>query len=151
MARQSDLSDHSLSVLISILDRVIDDAVEAGLDAAGYPDVRRAHDPVFEMVDQGGTRITDMAARARMTKQGMGQLVSHLEERGYVARRPDPDDGRAKLVALTEKGEEAVTAATAALTNLEARWATHLGERRARELRAALVDLCLAFGREHIR
>ena len=151
MAEPPDLSDHSVSTLIGIADRVIADAVDAALAAAGFGDLRRSHGPVFEMLDPAGSRITDLARRARMTRQGMGQLVADLEALGYVERRPDPTDARAKRVALTAKGRDAVAAAAAALAALEAGWAEHLGEERARAFRAALADVCRAFGREHIR
>ena len=151
MGEPPDLSDHSLSTLIGIADRITADAVDVGLAAGGFADLRRSHGVVFEMLDPEGSRITDMARRARITKQGMGQLVAELEEMGYVERRPDPADRRAKRVVLTAKGQAAVEAGLAALSDLEARWAGHVGERRARELRATLADICAAFGREHIR
>jgi DNA-binding MarR family transcriptional regulator len=151
MDEQRDLSDHSLSVLISILNRTIDDRVTTGLDAAGFPDIRRSHGLVFEMLDWSGSRITDLAKRARITKQAMGELVTDLELMGYVERVPDPRDGRAKLVKRTERGQEAVTAAVAALMEMEERWAEFLGEERFAALRESLAELCLEFGREHIR
>ena len=52
--------------------------------------------------------MTDLAARAAMTKQAMRELVVHLEERGYVEVVPHPDDGRAKLVTLTDRGWQAI-------------------------------------------
>jgi DNA-binding MarR family transcriptional regulator len=151
MDEKRDLSDHSLSVLISILNRTIDDTVMAGLDAAGFPDLRRSHGLVFEMLDWSGSRITDMAKRARITKQAMGELVTDLEQMGYVERVPDPHDGRAKLVKRTERGQAAVTAAVSALTEMEERWAEFLGEPRFAGLRESLEALCLEFGREHVR
>ena len=148
---EPDLTDHTVSTLIGIADRIIADAVDVGLAAGGFDELRRAHGVVFEMIDPEGSRVTDMARRARMTKQGMGQLVADLEALGYLERRPDPTDGRAKLVALSAKGQAAVAAGLAALSNLETGWAELLGERRAQELSSALVDVCAAFGREHIR
>ncbi|MGZ6779596.1 MAG: MarR family winged helix-turn-helix transcriptional regulator [Mycobacterium sp.] len=40
-----------------------------------------------------------------MTKQTAGGLIDELEANGYVARRPDPADARARLVMLTDRGE----------------------------------------------
>ena len=144
------LGDHNLGVLISILNRVVDDAVMAAL-AGEHGDVRRSHGVVFEMLDPGGSHVADLARRARMTRQAMGELVDDLERLGYVERRPDPRDGRAKLVVLTAKGERTMRDGISAVSDLEARWTAHLGAEQARALRAALVSLSLAFGREHIR
>jgi DNA-binding MarR family transcriptional regulator len=148
---RQDLRDHPVAVLVSIVNRVVDDTVQAGLDAAGFPDIRRHHGIVFEMLDPGGTRVVDIARRARATKQAVGEMVADLERRGYVARRPDPADGRAKLVVLTERGQWAMDAAIAAVHELEARWRAELGERRFEELHAALERVVLRFGREHVR
>jgi DNA-binding MarR family transcriptional regulator len=103
------------------------------------------------MLDPGGSRVADLARRARMSRQAMGELVDDLERLGYVERRPDASDGRAKLVVLTRKGESAAEQGIAAVVDLEARWATCLGADAARLFREALVKLSLAFGHEHIR
>jgi DNA-binding MarR family transcriptional regulator len=146
-----DLSEHTLTVMISIADRMLYDAIFDDLDAAGFDDVRRAHGRVFEAIDPKGSRVTDMAERVRMTKQAMGQLVDHLEDGGYVTREPDPDDGRAKLVVLTKKGERVARTAIAATDRLERTWSRHLGAQRAREFRRALEEICSTFGRDHVR
>ena len=149
--RDADLRDHTITVLISIADRILYDAIFEDVAEAGFEDIRRAHGRVFEAIDPAGSRVTDMAERLRMTKQAMGQLVDHLELGGYAERKPDPDDGRAKLVVLTEKGRRVARTAITATNRLERRWADHLGPRRAREFRRALEDVVAEFGREHIR
>jgi DNA-binding MarR family transcriptional regulator len=150
VSESHELGDHNLGVLISVLNRVVDDAVMAAL-AVEHPDVRRAHVAVFEMLDPGGSRVADLARRARMSRQAMGELVDDLQHLGYVQRRADPSDGRAKLVVLTEKGQAAAAQGIAAVVALEASWVTCLGDDTARLLREALVRLSLTFGREHIR
>ena len=92
------------------------------LAAAGYPDLPAATHPVFENLDRDGTRLTDLAARADMTHQSMGELIERLEHRGYVERRPDPGDGRARLVCLTAKGRQAVRVALREIRAIEANW-----------------------------
>jgi DNA-binding MarR family transcriptional regulator len=49
-------------------------------------------------------RVTELAAREGVTQPGMTLLVNRFEERGWVARSPDPADGRAVLVSLTDAG-----------------------------------------------
>ena len=92
------------------------------LIANGYPDTLVATHPVFENIDRDGTRLTELAARANMTHQSMGELVAALEQRGYLERRPDPADGRARLVCLTSKGRQAVRVALREMTDIEANW-----------------------------
>jgi DNA-binding MarR family transcriptional regulator len=92
------------------------------LTAAGYPDLPAATHPVFENIDREGTRLTELAARADMTHQSMGELIDTLEQRGYVERRPDPDDGRARLVCLTAKGKEMARIALREIAEIEAKW-----------------------------
>jgi DNA-binding MarR family transcriptional regulator len=146
-----DLSGHTLTVMISIADRMLYDAIFVDLAAAGFDDIRRAHGRVFEAIDPKGSRVTEMAEHVRLTKQAMGQLVDHLEDGGYVTREPDPDDGRAKLVVLTKKGERAARTAIAATDRLERTWSRQLGPQRAREFRRSLEEICSTFGRDHIR
>ena len=102
---------------------MVDELVER-LQTAGYADITAAHHPVFENLDPGGTRLTVLAERTRMTHQSMGELVATLERRGYVERRPDPADGRARLVGLTAKGRRAVTTAVAHIAEIEDAWLT---------------------------
>lgn len=150
MGDTGELDDHSLGVLVSILNRVVNDAVMHGL-AADFGDVRLSHGVVFELVDAEGTHVAELARRARMTRQAMGELVADLERLGYVERRPDPHDRRAKLVVLTSRGDAAMRVGIAAVSGLEERWRRYLGETEAAGVRAALAALCLEFGREHIR
>jgi DNA-binding MarR family transcriptional regulator len=76
-----------------------------------------------------------------MTKQSMGELVSHLESHGYVERVPDPSDGRAKLVRLTAKGRKTYPIARAAIAEVEVRWGERIGEQKLRRLRGLLEEL----------
>jgi DNA-binding MarR family transcriptional regulator len=148
--QKQDLSDHSLAVLISILNRVVDDAVMTAL-ATDFGDVTRSHGVVFEMLDPGGSRVADLARRARMSRQAMGELVEDLERLGYVERRPDPGDGRAKLVLLTDKGAAALQSGIAGVEALQARWRELLGPAREQMVRESLVALVSTFGRDHVR
>jgi DNA-binding MarR family transcriptional regulator len=62
-------------------------------------------------LDRGGPQsVSDLAAAARMRPQSMAQTVRELEESGYVARRPDPADGRRAILEVTPAGREALAA-----------------------------------------
>ena len=82
-----------------------------------------------------------MADAARMTKQSMGELVRYLERRGYVERRPDPRDGRAKIVLLTEAGQRFVEAVTERVAEMEVALAERMGRERMEDLAASLEEL----------
>lgn len=146
-----DVADYPLPLLVDINNRVLADRIDRALHEAGYTDVNRTHGAVFDALDPGGSRLTDMAARARVTKQAMGELCASLERRGYLQRRPDPTDRRAKLVTLTPRGERMVAVAREALHALDAEWRRSLGEPQADALRAALTSLVTAFAADHVR
>ncbi len=99
------------------------------LQVGGYPDIRPVHSSVLAHIDFGGpgTRPTVLAQRAGITKQAMGELVADLEALGYVARRTDPTDRRARLVGLTLRGRRQLADALAAIESIEARYAELLG------------------------
>src|SRR5215218_8760060 len=111
------------------------------LTAAGFDDITPAQARVFQRIAPGGSRLTDLAAQAGITKQSAGFLVDQLERSGYVVRVPDPADGRARLVRIAEKGERSVEISRGIVAEVEAEWTAHLGAARMAELRRILVDL----------
>jgi DNA-binding MarR family transcriptional regulator len=110
-----------ISVLRSTTRMMIHELLDA-LDNAGYPDMQAAFHPLFECIDDEGTRLTELAARADMTHQSMGEIVVSLEQRGYVERRPDPADGRARLVCLTPAGRKLRRVGTEKIRDIERLW-----------------------------
>lgn len=111
-------------------------AVVAG---TAVDDLRPAHGNAIEQLElEDGLRLTDLATRAGMTAQSMGELVDDLEGKGYLQRRPDPDDRRAKRIYLTGRGRENARVAKQTIAEVEAALAELLGERRYDELRRAL-------------
>src|SRR4051794_21039785 len=100
------------------------------MHAAGFSDLRPGHGCVFGTITREGARLTVLAERAQLTKQAVGEVVSELEERGYVERVPDPDDGRAKIIRLTARGEAAWTLGHSFLDEIRARWSERYGKER---------------------
>lgn len=111
------------------------------LNALGHRELRAAHLVVFQHIDPAGSRLTDLAAKAQMTKPSMAYLVERLETSGYVTRVADPTDGRSRLVRLTDRGWEEISDALNVLADLEAELAAALGRDRLRTLRELLGDV----------
>ncbi len=101
--------------------------LDAALRDAGFADLRAAHAAPFVVMDVEGTRASQLAARAHMTKQAMSELVGYLVERGYLESVPDPSDGRARLVRPTAKGWEAVDAGVQVIAAFDAWLEDQLG------------------------
>jgi MarR family transcriptional regulator, temperature-dependent positive regulator of motility len=131
----------SLLRLMVETSRALERLLHKGLWEVGYGDVRPAHYAVFRYLKDEGSRVTELAEAAGMTKQSMGELIIYLEERGYVERRPDPRDGRAKIVMLTEKGRRGIEAASERLAEIEAELAGWMGSERLDELIGSLANL----------
>lgn len=119
--------------------RVLGDEFVEELNDRGYEDVRPGHSAVFMNIDRrSGTGLSELARRARITKQGMMLLIDELEGRGYVRRVPDLSDGRAKTVKLTARGRRYVAEARRVIAGIESRLRRELGTRRYSELRTSL-------------
>lgn len=117
---------------------MVDELTELMHDA-GYSWAPARHYPVFENIDPAGTRLTVLASRAGITHQAMAQLVCELEERGIVKRVPDPSDGRARLVRLTDEGRRRVKVALRHIAAIEEKWTQRWRRAGLRgDLRAAL-------------
>lgn len=115
----------------------LDDA----LARAGLAGIRSAHAPLFLVIDPEGTRSSELAKRAGMTKQAMGEQVRHLERLGYVEVVPDPSDGRARLVRLTGSGWKGVEIAESVITRFDAWLEDRLGAEAVTKLRATLGQI----------
>ncbi len=129
--------------LLTLLQRQLQDELHARLHAQGWPEARPSHGCVFGGMRPEGVRLTDLAEQARITKQSVGEIVSDLEELGWVERIPDPADKRAKLVRLTPLGQKVQDAARATFAEIEAEWAERIGKKKVADLRAALEELSL--------
>jgi DNA-binding MarR family transcriptional regulator len=115
--------------------------VFAALAAAGFDDFTPSQARVFQRIAPGGSRLTDLAEQAQITKQSAGFLVDQLMRAGYVERAPDPTDARARLVRIAARGARAIPVAAAVVAEVEAEWSAHLGADRTSVLREILTDL----------
>lgn len=107
----------------------------------GVAGIRPAHLQVFGAIKADGTRLTDLASWSGMSLSSMSELVDDLERLGYLQRRPDPADGRAKLVCLTDAGWHAIRGGRRVIAEIEADWGRRLGQERFEHLCQALQTL----------
>lgn len=110
------------------------------LDARGWKDVRLVHINLTRCLELSGTRLTELAKRAAMTKQAMGELVDECERIDLVARTADPTDGRAKIVVFTTRGKRFMTAFRDAVAAAENEMTAQFGPRRLHDLKEALAQ-----------
>ena len=118
----------------------MNDRVIHGMREAGY-DVTVAQARIAQRIAEGGSRLTDLAEQAQVTKQTASLLVTALERGGLVERVPDPADGRASLIRFTRRGQAAVQRAQEEVMAVEQEWNDHLGPELAGCLREALTRL----------
>jgi DNA-binding MarR family transcriptional regulator len=127
-----------LGVLASRLLFSLQDELFARLAEGGYDDLHPRHGAVLAYLDEDGIRATELARLTGRHKQIIGRIVDELEELGYVERRPDPQDRRAKLIFPTERGLEQVRLGDEIIADIEARHAREIGARTYAEFRDIL-------------
>lgn len=112
------------------------------LKERGHEGLGMAHTALLPHLDaEGGTRATEIAERAGMTKQAAGRVVRDLERMGYVERGADPEDARASLVGFTDEGWRFLEDAYHVKREIEAEYAAVLGEERMGLLCSVLEEL----------
>ena len=136
-----ELRERHIGRLLPRAHRAFSARAVAKLRERGYEGLTLAHIGLLPHLDVEGARITTLAARGGMTKQGMGHLVRDLERHGYVARAPDPVDSRATLVRFTASGRRFLNDAVAVTSELDAEYAALLGAKRLDGLKSALAVL----------
>ena len=139
--------DLSTPTLLRTAYNVLSAAIYDAVAQTGATDMRPAHGNAMEMLAiQDGLRLTDLAARAGMAPQSMGELVDDLVSKGYLERHEDPADRRAKRIYLTQKGRTTAAASKVAVRQIEQQISEMLGARHYQQMRrnlAAIAELDL--------
>ena len=130
-----------LGTLLSTAGRRLAGELDAGLAAAGYDELRSAHAPLFMTIEPGGSSVTQLADRAHMTKQAMGELVRYLQARGYVDVLTDEADRRVRRVMLTTRGWQALDVGVKVIEDFEHWLDATVGGTHIAELRATLTRI----------
>jgi DNA-binding MarR family transcriptional regulator len=134
-------SELNTGLLLYIPYRWLENRVFDALAKAGYDDITTAQMKILQRIGPQGTRLTELAEQAQVTKQTAGFLVDQLEKAGWVERVPDPSDKRARLVCFTARAREAIPVANAAVAEVEAEWEAYLGKQSMAQLRRILAKL----------
>ena len=130
------------SRLLSLAYNKTSGAIYGKLVKAGITDTRPSHGNVMEhLAFEDGLRLADLAARAGVTPQSMGQWVDELEELGYVERQPDSTDRRAKRIHLTRKGKRSNQIEWKVVREIDDALEDALGARRLASLRRTLQEI----------
>jgi DNA-binding MarR family transcriptional regulator len=119
----------NLGVSLFIPYRYTEDRIFRAIQDAGFDDWTLVQCRVFQRISPEGSRLTDLAEQAQMSKQSAGVLVDQLERLRYVRRVPDPADGRARLIVIEERGLRAAEVARTTLEEILSEWEAYLGTR----------------------
>ncbi|MEV5842325.1 MarR family transcriptional regulator [Streptomyces sp. NPDC051985] len=131
----------SIALMLRAVYNRLTSEIQAAVNTAGLDDFRPVHGNVIPFVPEEGITVSTLAARLDLSKQAIGQVVEELERLGYVERRPDPGDRRARLLFLTDRGRAVRPVAEAASKAVERRWAELIGPDSLESLRTTLRDL----------
>jgi DNA-binding MarR family transcriptional regulator len=115
------------------------DGIQQGLAERGFTDVRPVHGFAFARLSGAPATNAQLAEHLGITKQATSELVAHLVRSGYLTRGPDPDDRRALLLELTDRGHACTRAAQQAAADTVDRWNTRLSPRQRADLPGTLA------------
>jgi len=127
--------------LVHQADRELQSDMVRHAHVRGWTDAKFAHNSVFGTLSFEGARTADLAVRAGITRQSMGEIVRELVELGILEMAPDPTDRRAKLVTYTEAGRQEVAEGFSHIVDLEERMVVELGEEGYEQLRTGLEKI----------
>jgi DNA-binding MarR family transcriptional regulator len=111
------------------------------LAGRGYDDLGRSDGFVLRGLDRAPMTTSQLAALLHISKQGAAQIVNDMQRRGYVEGRPDPADGRARLLHLAPRGQRALAEARAFHRRYERELTDRVGSPAVTALRAALTTI----------
>ncbi len=127
-----------LGILLGVAFQEFVRELHAAHAAAGFADLGRSDGVVFRSLAIRPMTVSDLAGHLEISKQGAGQIIDDMERRGYVERGPDPGDRRARLVRLSERGQQALATARRFHRRFERRLARAHGQEAVTTLRAML-------------
>jgi DNA-binding MarR family transcriptional regulator len=134
-------SGRDLRTLLHVPQHDLQAQLASRLERLGFPTLRPAHVQVLNAITVEGVRLADLVAAVSLPKQTVGDLIDDLETMKMVERFPDPDHGVIKRVRLGPKGRAWAAEVKRVAAATEARWATRIGTKKMKSLRALLEEL----------
>jgi len=114
------------------------------LHERGFRDLDVPHLNLLLFPGPEGMKPSELAARMRASKQSVNHLLGQLERSGYLERRDDRDDLRARRIHLTARGRSIALTLREAVLEVERDWEQKLGAKRFKALRQMLAELSQA-------
>ena len=140
----SNISAHGgpyIGAMLRVIWLWVREKIFAGVVAAGYDDLNPAHVGLFRYPTLDGLRPTELAHQLQITKQSINDLLRHLEQSGYLVRKVDSADGRARIIRLTAQGRRLEKIINDQAKEAEHQIAEMLGSGRFMRLRSGLEEL----------
>jgi DNA-binding MarR family transcriptional regulator len=127
--------------LISMLKRQFDHWATAELAENGYEDFKMGYMPLLMNIHPEGITNTELAKKAKVSKQAMSKVVKELQEGGYIQTEIHGQDKRSAIIYLTAKGKKLVLSARGKIFNLEKEYEAVIGKKKFEELKETLEKL----------
>lgn len=140
------MSSEDFGVLLNVAFGAFKSGLHTELAESGFDDIGSSFGYVFRRLAQGQASLAELAAVLGITPQGTLKIVDDMVAKGYVVREPHPQDGRIKLLALTERGHAAVACAARYHKRFEKALAQRVGAATAQAARVALEDIVRHYG-----
>lgn len=137
----SKVRDVHLGRMLLKLERHFTRQVLQKLAADGIEDITLRHFVIIPYIDHKGIRAVDIARQVGITKQAVSKLVDELVQKDYLELKPDPTDGRAFLVSMSEKGNEFLKLTIKYTQQVESQWCNQVGEDDFKTMKSAMTTL----------
>lgn len=144
-----DSKERSWTKLISIMKRQMDSWATAELAKHGYEDFKLGHMPFLMNISPEGITNTELARKARVSKQAMSKVVNELFDLGYIETVEHDTDKRSSLIRLTAKGKKLVITARQAVCGVEADYERLFGKLRFEAMKDMMIRI-IAYNEEHL-
>jgi DNA-binding MarR family transcriptional regulator len=147
MAKQtssrSNFPDRDLRALLNVPQSDLQAQVSTRLERLGFPALRAPHVQVLSLIASDSLRLSELVTAVGLPKQTVSDMIDDLEHMRMVERFQDPDHGVIKRVRLGPKGKTWAAEVKRVSAQTEARWATRLGSKKMKSLRALLEELAV--------